>query len=193
MTRTRIAIAFAGALLAAFIAVPATASALEPSDALLASLSEAPEIEWQSMTPVAQYIAQKNAAAAAASAKSARGKSGRVAAKSVPTVTEGTEERWTTAQLDAVASEALAAWGIPTEEWAWVLEANRVVAFRESGNRPGAIGASGKYQGMHQWSPSWAGTERLDGTWSVKRFVEVYAKGGKAKIRQHWKATIGNL
>jgi hypothetical protein len=32
--------------------------------------------------------------------------------------------------------------------------------------------------------------QRLDPVWSCYRFVRVYAEGGEAKIRQHWKATV---
>ena len=110
---------------------------------------------------------------------------------SVPIITTDSERQWSTAHLDQVAKEALAHYDVPKAEWSWVLAANRNVAYRESKNRPGAKSSGGDYQGMHQWSDAWGGANRLDGEWSVYRFVRVYAEGGRAKIRQHWSATVG--
>lgn len=190
MTRTRIAIAFAGSLLAALVAVPATASALPTTDQVLANLAEAPEIQWHTMTPVADFFGESEPQIPQSGDF---GKPAPAPLTQVPAITKDSPKKWSTAHLDAVCRAALAYYEVPESEWAWVIAANRNVAYRESGNRPGAISGTGTFQGMHQWSPDWADTERLDGNWSVTRFVKVYAVGGKAKIRQHWKATLGGL
>ena len=49
----------------------------------------------------------------------------------------------------------------------------------------------GQYQGIFQFGNAWGSREkRRSGTWSVKRFVKVYKKGGSSAIHQHWLATL---
>lgn len=111
---------------------------------------------------------------------------------SVTVVTTDSESQWSTAHLDSVCTAALATYGVPEADWAWVIAANRNIVYRESRNRPGARSAGDSYAGLHQWSASWGTTEeRINGNWSVNRFVQVYAQGGKAKVRQHWASTVG--
>jgi hypothetical protein len=47
--------------------------------------------------------------------------------------------------------------------------------------------------GLHQWGREWAGSkaQKTDGVWSCNRWMRVLRDGGKAKIIQHWRATIG--
>lgn len=189
MTRTRMTLAVAGTLVAAIAisaslsATPATASAAPLAPQLYDTLAASPEFDWNSFETVEAFLASGGAYGDAAP----------IAGTAVRIVTTDSANKWSTAHLDAVCRAALTEYGVAESEWNWVLAANRNVAFRESGNRPGAKSANGKYWGMHQWNSDWADTERVDGEWSVYRFVKVYADGGKAKIRQHWKATIGDL
>lgn len=183
----------AGTLLATSLAVPALASAQPLAPHMLETLAAAPEFNWDDIESVPDYLDRiereqrlKRLERARRIAKSNQG-------SSVPVITEDSNTVWSTERIDSIAREALKYYGIPESEWAWVLAANQKVAFRESRNRPGAISASGTFQGMHQWSPSWGGAERLDGEWSIRRFVKAYDDGGKANIRRHWKSTIGSL
>ena len=146
--------------------------------------------------PVAKVAVAAKAApvkvAARTVAKTTAAKTTTAIRSSVPVVYTDTDRKWSTAHLDSVCRAALAAYGVPKAQWDWVLAANRNIVYRESGNRPGAQSASGEYAGLHQWSSSWGKLEmRLDGEWSVYRFVKVYDDGGKAKIRQHWPSTVG--
>ena len=181
MKRTTVTSLFAGALIAASFAVPAVASAKPLAPHLLESLAAAPEIDWDAMESVADYLDRTQNVAEP------------LPGANVPIITEDSKTVWSTAHIDRVAREALESYGVPEAEWNWVLAANRKVAFRESRNRPGAISSTGTFQGMHQWSPSWGKAVRLDGEWSIKRFVKAYVDGGKANIRKHWKSTIGSL
>lgn len=141
----------------------------------------------------APVAAAKKSTTASAVAKTTKPAAAATAVKaSVPVITADSDRKWSTAHLDSVCRAALAEYGVPKAEWDWVIAANRNIAYRESGNRPGARSASGAYAGLHQWSSSWGKLElRLDGDWSVYRFVKVYDEGGKSKIRQHWPSTVG--
>ena len=183
MTRTRLTLTVAGALLATIVASPAAASAEPLAPQLYETLATSPSFDWGTFSTVDEFLATGGAYGSAA----------QVPGTEVRIVKSDSAEKWSTAHLDAVCRAALLEYGVPTDEWNWVLAANRNVAFRESGNRPAAKSASGSYWGMHQWNDNWADDERVDGTWSVYRFVRVYAEGGKAKIRQHWEQTIGDL
>jgi hypothetical protein len=97
--------------------------------------------------------------------------------------------KWSKADVEWVTRRALRDYDIPAREHAWVVAAAVRVATRESGRRPKA--RNGQHLGMMQFNSGWkGGDKRLDGKWSVYRFVRVYRDGGKAAIRRHWKATI---
>lgn len=73
----------------------------------------------------------------------------------------------------------------------WIVPVGLQVAWKESTYNPSAVSPCGNYVGLVQFGPHWGGDERFSAEWSVNRFVKVYADGGKQKIRQHWKATVG--
>jgi len=197
MKRTMMTSLFAGALIAASLAAPAIVSAKPLAPNLLRSLTAAPEFDWDAIESVPDYLDRMEIERLERIERQRIKRAQKLATPtpraSAPIITNDSKTVWSTDRLDRVAREALEHYGVPKAEWNWVLAANRQVAFRESRNRPGAVSSSGTYQGLHQWSPSWGGEVRLNGEWSVKRFVKAYADGGKPNIRRHWKATIGSL
>lgn len=96
---------------------------------------------------------------------------------------------WSADKVAATLRAAAAEYGLDDKQTAWIVETGVRVAYRESTYRPDA--RNGQYLGLFQFGSAWASAEqRLDPVWSCYRFVRVYAEGGEAKIRQHWKATV---
>lgn len=98
---------------------------------------------------------------------------------------------WAKRQVQWALGRACAHYGIPKAERAWVIGAGTHIAYGESRYNTKAKG--GQHLGLFQFNRSWAGTEaqKLSGKWSCYRFVRVYRDGGKAAVRQHWRATVG--
>ena len=96
---------------------------------------------------------------------------------------------WTADKVAETIRAAAAEYGLDDKQTAWIVETGVRVAYRESTYRPDA--RNGQYLGLFQFNAAWGTAEqRLDPVWSCYRFVRVYAEGGEAKIRQHWKATV---
>ena len=107
-----------------------------------------------------------------------------------PTVQQTSAGAWSRDKVAATLAAAAASYGLDDKQTAWIVDTGVRVAYRESTYQPDARNASGA-AGLFQFMPSWAPLEqRLDPVWSCYRFVRVYAEGGEAKIRQHWKATV---
>lgn len=96
---------------------------------------------------------------------------------------------WTADKVAATLRAAAAEYGLDDKQTAWIVDTGVRVAYRESTYRPDA--RNGQHLGLYQFNAAWGTAEqRLDPVWSCYRFVRVYAEGGEAKIRQHWKATV---
>lgn len=128
---------------------------------LLASISEPVPIAWHEMRPVRDIVAEWES--------------------------EPRNTRWTPEHVRAALTEACGRYGVPTD---WIVEVGVRVCFRESGGRWWVVN-SGGYAGLFQFGTDWGKLSlRTDPAWSCDRFVRVYRDGGKAKIQQHWAATI---
>ena len=96
---------------------------------------------------------------------------------------------WSADKVAATLRAAAAEYGLDDKQTAWIVDTGVRVAYRESTYRPDA--RNGQHLGLYQFNAAWGTAEqRLDPVWSCYRFVRVYAEGGEAKIRQHWKATV---
>ena len=110
-------------------------------------------------------------------------------APKAPAVQQTSTGAWSRDRVAATLTAAAAKYGLDDEQTAWIVDTGVRVAYRESRYQPAVVNASG-HAGLFQFSSAWGGDERLDPVWSCYRFVRVYAEGGEAKIRQHWKATV---
>lgn len=96
---------------------------------------------------------------------------------------------WSSAKVRSTLEAACAKYGITGSDKAWIVAAGLKVAWGESRYNPSA--RNGSHLGIMQFRPEWGtAAQRLNGTWSLYRFVRVFRDGGKAKIQQHWAATI---
>ncbi len=99
---------------------------------------------------------------------------------------------WSEATVRFMLGRACDHYGITGSEKAWVIGAGTHIAYGES--RFNTKARNGQHRGLMQFNGGWKGTEaqKLSGVWSCYRFVRVFDAGGKAKIRQHWRATVGS-
>lgn len=81
-------------------------------------------------------------------------------------------------------------YGITGADRDWLVSAGLRIAWGESRYNPKA--RSGEHLGLFQFNAGWKGTraQKLDATWSARRFARVFRDGGKRAIRRHWAATI---
>jgi len=142
-----------------------------------AHLAESPQPDWERITEFAQSVLHPEPAPQPV-----------VTPRASVTPKPARQGKLSEAEVRRLLENACAKYGVPTE---WIVPVGLQVAWRESTYNPGAVSASGTYVGLFQFGTSWGGDERFSAEWSANRFVKVYAKGGKAKIRQHWKATTG--
>jgi hypothetical protein len=157
------------------LASPAYAIDYDPTH-----LTESPQPDWERITEHAQSILNPEPAPSVAPTPRA-------------TVTPKPSRRagkLSEAEVRTLLENACAKYGVATD---WIVPVGLQVAWRESTYNPGAVSASGTYVGLFQFGPPWGGEERFSAEWSANRFVKVYADGGKAKIRQHWRATVGGM
>ena len=85
-------------------------------------------------------------------------------------------------------------YGITGADMKWLITAGLKVAWSESRYNPSARNSTSSATGLFQFLKSWGSAEnRLDPVWSANRFARVFRDGGKPKIRQHWRATIGTM
>ena len=95
---------------------------------------------------------------------------------------------WSRAQVEAALREACAYHSIPEGERDALVAKGLSIAYKESTYRTSA--RNGQYLGLFQFGSAWGSeAQRLDPTWSCRRYVKAYADGGWANIRRHWAAT----
>lgn len=113
---------------------------------------------------------------------------------------------WRDSDIRFVATQEAKRAGFKGEMYRWAVEACVRTAKREAGKKWGdkkrtyylysthSVKKSGR-MGLHQWGREWAGSKakKTDGVWSCRRFMKVLKVGGKRKVRQHWKQTIGSM
>jgi len=106
-----------------------------------------------------------------------------------PAVQQTSAGAWSREQVASTLTAAAKQYGLDDVQTAWIVETGCRVAYKESTYRPDA--RNGQHVGLFQFGSAWGTVaERLDPVWSCYRFVRVYAEGGEAKIRQHWRATV---
>ena len=178
-TAVHLTAAIALATLLSLLVLPrAYAAPLAPH--LLDTLSASPG--FPEMTSVADYYAQKAASEARERRLAHESRRQAVSTRKPPA------DALTEAQVRSLLKAAAKHYGVDS----WIVTAGLQVAWGESRFRPDA--RNGQYVGIMQFGASWGSeAKRLDPEWSIYRFVRVYAEGGKQKVRQHWKATIGGL
>lgn len=197
--RTALATATLLVALTVATAVPSTAAAPIPSQPLAPHLLAFSPTPYPEVTPVADYYAEKarKEAERAERKRLSRLRESRVAnetTRRAQTTKKPSTGALTEAQVRSLIESGCDRYGITGKDRAWVIEAWMRVTWSESRWNPSAQNPNSTACGIAQFLAAWGDKEkRLDPLWSAHRFARVYAEGGKAKIRQHWKATIGGL
>lgn len=190
----RAALATATLLVALTVAtaIPTTAASPLPAKPLAPHLLDTLAVSpgFPAMQSVPDYLAEQERIAAEKAARKRLSEARRAAVSNATVQTAQTTRKpsrgaLTEAQVRSLLEAAQAKYGVDD----WIISAGLKVAWGESRYNPDA--RNGQYVGIMQFGSSWGSeAKRLDPTWSIDRFVRVYAEGGKAKIRQHWRATI---
>ena len=85
-------------------------------------------------------------------------------------------------------------YGITGSDRKWLVTAWLQITWSESRWVPTAQNKNSTAAGLAQFLAAWGSLDkRLDPQWSANRFAKAFADGGKANIRKHWRATVGNL
>ena len=188
-----------GVALAGQIVDPAEAVAPPPAGPLaphlLSDLAEPPALDWDSIQPVQEWVAEREAAKALAEQKKRAALAAKRRAASQPTEKRIPSKRaLSEAQMRELISNACDKYGIDGADRKWLVAAWLKVTWSESRWVPTAQNPNSTASGLAQFLAAWGPLEdRLDPVWTANRFARVFRDGGKAKIRQHWRATIGGL